>query len=458
MMKMGVLVSVLFALSGNLYAMDSHQLDIALQQSADQGLKDNQALGATAFELSVLLPQKPRGYEIRNYSAGLQMKNGKTAKPDMMVQYASITKEFTSTLILQLVKERAFTLETKLGDLALLDPEFDSGDWPARWKGVTVIELLNMTSGIPENDNFEISLPADFNPYKVYTLDDMIHYAAQYEKNTPDCQQEKDIQNGCFKPGTQFFYADNNYTIAGLIVERYYDHLHDSEFSFNDIINREILKPALDEKTHLCLPSYNAQTLCYYTNPMPENLLIHVIHGYYNGNPGLKYYPPGQDTSGMNLSPDAPAAALSGTTAGLARLIFELFHNRFGSIDQLTSTQYMVEYTDPGQPVVAVTDIKKQCESTNCYGLGVFPIYSPTLGTIWSYAGGQMGFGTVYLWIPQEKVVIVSSANTGGNVNFELQSVATAVNEYLGVKTFNNARPLGHSSGPTNENFLVPER
>ena len=109
----------------------------------------------------------------------------------------SITKQFTATLILQLVAQGKIKLDGKLSDY-LPDYRKDVGD------KVTVHQLLNHTSGIPSYTG----LPGFFqdvsrNPYKV---DEFVKKYAS-----------KDLE---FEPGSKFSYNNSGYFLLGAIIEK----------------------------------------------------------------------------------------------------------------------------------------------------------------------------------------------------------------------------------------------
>jgi CubicO group peptidase (beta-lactamase class C family) len=117
--------------------------------------------------------------------------------PDTRFRLGSITKQFTATLILQLVAQGKIKLDGKLSDY-LPDYRKDVGD------KVTVHQLLNHTSGIPSYTG----LPGFFqdvsrNPYKV---DDFVKKYAS-----------KDLE---FEPGTKFSYNNSGYFLLGAIIEK----------------------------------------------------------------------------------------------------------------------------------------------------------------------------------------------------------------------------------------------
>ena len=116
---------------------------------------------------------------------------------DTKFRLGSITKQFTSMLILQLVQEGKIKVDGKLTDY-LPDYRKDTGD------RITIHQLLNHTSGIPSYTglpNFfqEISR----NPYSV-----------------PDFVKKFASGDLEFEPGTKFNYNNSGYFLLGAIVER----------------------------------------------------------------------------------------------------------------------------------------------------------------------------------------------------------------------------------------------
>jgi CubicO group peptidase (beta-lactamase class C family) len=109
----------------------------------------------------------------------------------------SITKQFTATLILQLVEQGKIKLDGKLSDY-LPDYRKDVGD------KVTVHQLLSHTSGIPSYTG----LPGFFNdvsrnPYSV------ADFVKKYASN--------DLE---FEPGSKFHYNNSGYFLLGAIIEK----------------------------------------------------------------------------------------------------------------------------------------------------------------------------------------------------------------------------------------------
>ncbi|RKG56271.1 serine hydrolase [Corallococcus sp. AB011P] len=117
--------------------------------------------------------------------------------PDTKFRIASMTKQFTAMVILQLVAEGKLKLDDTLVS-ALPDYRKDTGS------RVTLTHLLNHTSGIPNYTN-----AADFfskvsrNPYAV----------ADFVKQFASGDLE-------FEPGSRFAYSNSGYFLLGAIIER----------------------------------------------------------------------------------------------------------------------------------------------------------------------------------------------------------------------------------------------
>src|SRR5436305_8211543 len=116
---------------------------------------------------------------------------------DTKFRLGSVTKQFTATLILQLVEQGKIKLDGKLIDY-LPDYRKDTG------VKVTIHNLLSHTSGIPSYT----SLPGFFqnvsrNPFAV---NDFIKTYAS-----------GDLE---FEPGTKFVYSNSGYFLLGAIIEK----------------------------------------------------------------------------------------------------------------------------------------------------------------------------------------------------------------------------------------------
>jgi CubicO group peptidase (beta-lactamase class C family) len=117
-------------------------------------------------------------------------------KPDTKFRLASITKQFTSMLIMQLVEEGKIKLDAKITDYL---PEYrkDTGD------KVTIHHLLTHTSGIPSYTN---SPDWRGQGQIKHTVDEMVkeYCSGDFE----------------FEPGTKYSYNNSGYFLLGAIIEK----------------------------------------------------------------------------------------------------------------------------------------------------------------------------------------------------------------------------------------------
>jgi D-alanyl-D-alanine carboxypeptidase len=237
------------------------------------------------------------------------MKNvSKHATTDDLVQYGSITKMFTGSLVIKLIRKGIIQYTTTLGDIFPKKFNVSNKDsWPNAWKAVTIKELLNMTSGVPAYLRSK-GVWLKMNPHKAYSKDALINLVSQYQKKS-GCVRK----NGCFKPSSRWFYSNTNYIILGLVVEKYY------KTSFKDAFDQTILQTF--QKKPMAI---------YYYLDYPKNVRRRMLHGYFElsaikGNP---YLPLGKDVFNIPMYTMQSAGALTGTTNALTQIIRAFFHNK----------------------------------------------------------------------------------------------------------------------------------
>jgi CubicO group peptidase (beta-lactamase class C family) len=135
-------------------------------------------------------------------------------KPDTKFRLGSITKQFTSMLILQLVEQGKIDLQGKLSDYL---PYYrkDTGSQ------VTVHHLLTHSSGIPSYTglpNFFEEVSRD--PYSV-----------------KDCVEKFCSGDLEFEPGSKFLYNNSGYFILGAIIEEL------TGKTYEEVLKEKILDP-----------------------------------------------------------------------------------------------------------------------------------------------------------------------------------------------------------------------
>ena len=132
---------------------------------------------------------------------------------------ASFTKQFTAMAIMLLVHDGKFRYEQTLADIW---PEF-----PAYGRSITVRNLLNHTSGLPDYEDLMEAFEKTHGP--TWSAEKQIQDAEVLELL-------KKAEPGRFEPGTSWSYSNSGYVMLGLIVAKasgkpYREFLHDRIFA-----------------------------------------------------------------------------------------------------------------------------------------------------------------------------------------------------------------------------------
>lgn len=125
-------------------------------------------------------------------------------------QIASVTKQFTAAAVMLLVEKGKLSLDDALGKYV--------SDVPAKWSGITIRQLLNQVSGIP-NYTAGGKLIKD----KTYTQSEILALV-------------KDIPVR-FEPGAKWEYSNTNYFLLGMIIEKV------SGKAYPEFMSERIFKP-----------------------------------------------------------------------------------------------------------------------------------------------------------------------------------------------------------------------
>ncbi len=139
------------------------------------------------------------------------------AAADTIYPVGSISKQFTAVGVMLLVQDQKVGLDDPVSKY--LDA------LPQTWQNITVRELLNQTSGIPE----WVPNPDKDPLLKTYSLPELARHAA--------------IKPLAFKPGTQFGYSNTNYNLLAGIVEKA------SGKPLSDFLEDRLFKPLRMEAT-----------------------------------------------------------------------------------------------------------------------------------------------------------------------------------------------------------------
>lgn len=159
---------------------------------------------------------------VRQYTAGVgDIESGRGVPRDGRVRIGSNTKTFTAVVVLQLMGEGKVELDAPV-ETYLPGVVRGNGNDGRR---ITVRQLLQQTSGLPDYDDVLFTRPQD--------LIDKSH--SYYEpRRLVDAALSRPAH---FAPGTKWEYSNTNYILAGLIVQQV------TERPVGEEITRRILRP-----------------------------------------------------------------------------------------------------------------------------------------------------------------------------------------------------------------------
>ncbi|MFC4909783.1 serine hydrolase domain-containing protein [Actinomadura gamaensis] len=190
----------------------------ALQKAADQLVKDGQP-GVIALSR--------KGEDVTRVTAGYaDTKTHRKMTPELRFRIASVTKTFTSAVVLQLVAEHRLSLDDTVARRlpGVLTRNGNDG------RKITVRQLLAQTSGLNEYVQDQRIWQ---DPARVWKPRELV-----------DIAQEKAPLS---RPGAKWNYANTNYVLAGMIVEKATGH------PFGVELQRRIVAPL--KLRHTFLPT-----------------------------------------------------------------------------------------------------------------------------------------------------------------------------------------------------------
>lgn len=207
------------------------------------------------------------------------LENDVLATPATVYRIGSITKQFTATMIMQLVGEGKLTLEQKCRSVL---PEL-----PAAWDAITVRQLLNHTSGI-----------------KSYTSVPGLFDGPAMKPTTP-AGILKTVETAPleFKPGTKWNYNNTAFEVLGMIVEKL-DHR-----KYAESLKARILGPL-------------GMTSTYFTSE--RTIVKHRAQGYTEGQGGKGW----EHAPYLNMDWPFAAGSIESCTLDLAKWDAALYGDR----------------------------------------------------------------------------------------------------------------------------------
>ena len=142
--------------------------------------------------LSVAVIRNGRVEKLAAYGVA-SLEFGVSATPSTLFNVASITKAFTAVAVMMQVEAGKLTLDDSIGH------HLDS--LPAAWRSVTVRQLLNNTSGLPDLSD---------NPYTAHSI----------AKTVPEAFRLLGDRPVEFSAGSKWSYNQTNYMLLGMLIEK----------------------------------------------------------------------------------------------------------------------------------------------------------------------------------------------------------------------------------------------
>jgi D-alanyl-D-alanine carboxypeptidase len=304
-------------------------------------------------------------------------------------QVGSNTKAFTAVLLLQLEAEGKLSINDRLGKWL---PQY-----PA-WRDITIKQLLNMTSRIPDYVNEPAFAAAVVrNPRTRFSAARLVSYAVGAPLNPPG-----------------YAYSNTAYILAQMIIER---ATHDT---YADQLTKRIIKPL-----HL-------RDLCYapYTCSAADAARMPAGYFFAPGAPSLL----GKAMPRLALTWAQGAGGIVSSLADITAWERALYQGRELPPAQQRQLESLVSVTT-GQPIRRTT-----LTDDDGYGLGVQQATLKQTGTVWTYEGATFGYRVVHLYFPCSGVIIALAVNSSVGPRAE-DALAQAISVYDILRKAGAARP-----------------
>ncbi len=293
-----------------------------------------------------------------------------------LYEIGSITKSFVSTILLQIEATPGshFNINQKVSQY-LPTPE----GWGPAADEITIKQLLNMTSGVPEFNDFNNPFWTAFakNPYYDFNSNQLVRY----------------VQNQylMFYPGTSWYYSNTNYILAGQLVEKLTGH------SLQYEINTRIIQPLGLTNTF------------YVPDDYPQNTFAidrRMAHGYIEDSDFAPYFPMGTDATYFSTSSARGAGSIISNTSDIAQWVKALYtSNALLPPTQRAELESLVSQ-NTGQPITMPT------KDDPGYGLGIGGDPGPGNEIVFDYIGGMPGYLFAYTYFPKENITISIATNS----------------------------------------------
>jgi len=293
-----------------------------------------------------------KGYGVRS------IKTGKLVTENTIFHTASISKLFTAVATMKLIEQNVITVEDKLVDII---PELKYDD--TRVNSITIKNLLNHTSGLPDISNY--------------------HWG---NNNQSDNSLKEFVLGLNLKldsdPSSEYQYSNLAYDILGYVIEKV------SGSTFDDFLNENILnKSGMYSSDFRYFKIHDSLK----TSPHSKRWITKNIYE-------RKTYPYTRE--------HAPSSTLNSSSKDLSKWMIS----------------FLQTLNDSGLNNKIPTMIEPTFSSNPYIGLGFQLSDINSKKTIGHY-GGDKGFRSYLIMIPEEKIGLVVLANCDYNEDFRQEII-----------------------------------
>ena len=313
---------------------------------------------------------KKDGKIIFEQSYGVRDLRAKT-KIDAQTNFrlASLTKQFTAMAAMLLVHDGKLRYEESVTSIF---PEF-----PAYGKAITVRNLLNHTSGLPDYEDLMDQMEKTKGP--IWSPENQIHDAEVLQL------LEKE-SHGRFVPGTKWEYSNSGYVVLGLVVAKV------SEKSFGEFLHDRIFSPLKMDHTLVFEKGKNEVANRAYGHSKKENVFVETD----------------QSSTSATQGDGGIYSSLEDLSKWGDALQNHTLLNEKDFLPAITPAQL-----PPGAESKLAEDVPQSLRGhASAYGFGWFLNLQDPHPVMWHY-GDTMGFKTaIFRYLPDNVTVILLSNRT----------------------------------------------